>query len=261
MDDRTTEPPSTTPPASPADERSANAPAAAGRMTPPAAAIGAPCPSGHCTVDIAGEALHLLPQKAVWMPSRQALLIADAHIGKAVSFRALGVPVPRGTTQETLGMISELIDAWGAKRVVFLGDFLHSSRSHAAPTMAAVTRWRERHAACELTLVRGNHDDRAGDPPRHLGMEVVDEPLRWDGLSLCHHPRPRLGTYVLAGHLHPCVSVGGRAFDRMRLPCFHFGAEVGVLPAFGSFTGMHPVDRRDGDRLFAVADDRVLKLP
>ncbi len=212
-------------------------------------------------VTFGGERLQLLPQKAVLVPRTHTLLIADAHIGKAVSFRALGVPVPRGTTSDTLGRLALLVQQHAVRRIVFLGDFLHSARSHAASTLGAVARWRQAHAALELVLVRGNHDDRAGDPPAALGFTVVDEPLIEGGLALCHHPRPREGAYVLAGHLHPCIGVGGRAHDRLRLPCFHFGAQVGVLPAFGSFTGMHPVIVETGDRVFAVADDVVQELP
>jgi metallophosphoesterase superfamily enzyme len=109
-------------------------------------------------------------------------------------------------------------------------------------------------------LVRGNHDDRAGDPPSHLAMQVVDEPFACDGFALCHHPRPRPGAYVLAGHLHPCVSLGGRAFDHLRLPCFWFGDAVGVLPAFGAFTGTHPIRAGANDRVFPVADGVVASL-
>jgi len=212
------------------------------------------------TIQVGGEALTLLPQKAAFLAAHRTLLIADAHIGKAVSFRQLGVPVPRGTTSETLGGISRLIDATGAARIVFLGDFLHSARSHAAATQAALARWRERHADLDLLLVRGNHDDRAGDPPASLRFDVVDEPFNLGALALCHHPTPRDGRYVLAGHLHPCIHVAGRAHDRLRLACFHFDLRVGVLPAFGSFTGMHPVRRMPGDRVFAVADERVVEL-
>jgi DNA ligase-associated metallophosphoesterase len=213
------------------------------------------------TIEVAGQALTLLPQKAAWLPDTRTLLIADAHIGKATSFRALGVPVPRGTTSETLAALSELIVRHEARRIVFLGDFLHSARSHAAATLAAVARWRDAHPDLKLLLVRGNHDDRAGDPPASLGFEVVDEPLRDGGLALCHHPAPVDGAHVIAGHLHPCVSVHGRAHERLRLPVFHVGERVTVLPAFGSFTGMHPVRRVPGDRIYAVADDAVRELP
>ena len=212
------------------------------------------------TILAAGRPVTLLADKAAFLAASRTLLVADAHIGKAVSFRALGVPVPCGTTSETLAVLSALITTWRARRVVFLGDFLHSARSHAAATLGAVARWRRGHAALELVLVRGNHDDRAGDPPPYLRMRVVDEPFELDGFALCHHPRPRPGAYVLAGHLHPCVSLGGRSFDHLRLPCFWLGDEVGVLPAFGAFTGMHPIRCSGADRVFAIADGAVTGL-
>jgi DNA ligase-associated metallophosphoesterase len=213
------------------------------------------------TIEVAGQAMVLLPQKAALLPASHTLLIADAHIGKATSFRALGVPVPGGTTSETLASLTALVARHEVRRIVFLGDFLHSARSHAAATLAAVARWRAQHPALQLVLVRGNHDDRAGDPPAELGFEVIDEPLREAGLALCHHPRPLPGAFVIAGHLHPCVSVQGRARERLRLPCFHLQAGMLVLPAFGSFTGMHPARRTSGDRVFAVAGDAVRELP
>jgi len=212
------------------------------------------------TILAGGRPLTLLGAKAAFLAASRTLLIADAHIGKAVSFRALGVPVPRGTTSETLALLSALIANWRARRVVFLGDFLHSARSHAPATLGAVARWRREHAALELVLVRGNHDSRAGDPPSYLGMRVVDEPFELDGFALCHHPRPRPGAYVLAGHLHPCVSLGGRSFDHLRLPCFWLGDDVGVLPAFGAFTGMHPIQAGASDRVFPIADGAVAAM-
>ena len=212
------------------------------------------------TILAAGRPLTLLAEKAAFLAASRTLLIADAHIGKAVSFRALGVPVPRGTTSETLAALSALIATWGARRVVFLGDFLHSARAHAAATLGAVARWRREHASLELVLVRGNHDNRAGDPPPYLGMRVVDEPFELDGFAMCHHPSPRRGAYVLAGHLHPCVSLGGRGFDHLRLPCFWLGDDVGVLPAFGAFTGMHPIQVGASDRVFPIADGAVAAM-
>jgi DNA ligase-associated metallophosphoesterase len=212
------------------------------------------------TIAAAGRALTLLPEKAAFLAASGTLLVADAHIGKAVSFRALGVPVPRGTTSETLAALSALVARWRVRRIVFLGDFLHSARAHAPATLGAVARWRRAHASLELVLVRGNHDSRAGDPPSYLGMRVVDEPYALDGFALCHHPRPLRGAYVLAGHLHPCVSLGGRAFDQLRLPCFWLGDDVGVLPAFGAFTGMHPIRAGATDRVFPIADGAVATL-
>lgn len=211
-------------------------------------------------ISVGGQPLWLLPEKAAFLPETSTLLVADAHIGKALSFRKLGVPVPHGTTAATLAMLSALVDRWGAKRIVFLGDFLHSARSHGPTTMDTVARWREAHPALELTLVRGNHDDHAGDPPARLGIHAVDEPLMHGDLALCHHPRARPPAYVLAGHLHPGVSLGGRANDHLRLPCFWFGQDVGVLPAFGAFTGQHTVRTAADDRVFVATDGQVVEL-
>jgi DNA ligase-associated metallophosphoesterase len=213
------------------------------------------------TTDVGGQRLALLPEKAAWWPVQHALLVADAHLGKAVSFRRLGVPVPEATTTETLSRLSELVERHGARRIVFLGDFLHSAHAHAASTLGALAAWRERHEGLHLTLVRGNHDAHAGDPPAWARMEVVDEPLRIDGLALCHHPVAHDGAYVLAGHLHPGIVLGGRPHDHVRLPCFWFGARVGVLPAFGAFTGLKTIRPAPGERVFAVADAAVLPLP
>jgi DNA ligase-associated metallophosphoesterase len=208
------------------------------------------------------EDLVPLAGKAVWWPAQRTLLVADAHVGKAVSFRRLGVPVPEATTAGTLAQLDALLAAHAAQRVVFLGDLLHSRRSHARETLAAFARWRELRPELELVLVRGNHDDRAGDPPCEWGVDCVDEPYTLPGatgVALCHHPDPVDGRYVLAGHLHPCTTVG-RGFERLRLPCFHFGAQVGVLPAFGTFTGMHPIAAQPGDRVFVVADNAVHEI-
>jgi uncharacterized protein len=209
---------------------------------------------------VGGATLRLLPERAALLTDHATLLVADAHIGKAVSFRRLGVPVPHGTTGETLARLSTLIDGTGARRVVFLGDLLHSARYSVPALLTAVRLWRQQHAAVELTLVRGNHDRHAGDPPADWGIETLAGPLRVDGVALAHHPKPSPGAYVLAGHTHPAVRLGG-AIDSLRLPCFHFGAAVGVLPAFGAFTGMHVVHPAQGDRVFVVAGDCVRPLP
>ncbi len=209
-------------------------------------------------VVLAGAPLALLAERAAFLRAERTLLVADAHIGKAMTFRKLGVPVPAGTTGTTLARLDALLDRTGATRIVFLGDLLHSA--HARAPWRAVAAWRERHAALELLLVRGNHDRHAGDPPPEWRVACVDEPLRLGPFALAHHPEPVDGAYVLAGHVHPAAVVGTRS-ERLRLPCFHFGPRVGVLPAFGTFTGMHPIEAAPGDRVFVVADNAVHELP
>jgi len=210
---------------------------------------------------VADQTLHLAPERAAYWAEGRVLLVADAHFGKAATFRAHGIPVPHGTTADNLARLDALIARWPVERIVFLGDFLHAKEAKARVTVDAIARWRATHRDVAMTLVRGNHDARAGDPPEELDIDVVDESHVVGPFSMRHHPTPCERGYVLAGHLHPGYRLGGRAGDGVRLPCFWFGDEagsrVGVLPAFGAFTGTWLVDAQPDDRVFVVAPDAV----
>lgn len=209
----------------------------------------------------AGETLQLASDRAIWWPARETLLVADTHFGKAATFRALGQPVPSGTTQGNLDRLDALLAHWDAQRLVILGDFLHGPHAHSPALLDALHRWRARHAGRRCVLVRGNHDDRAGDPPASLDIDIVDEPLIDGPFALCHVPQQRPGHYVLAGHVHPAFVLRGRGRDRLRLPCFSFDPEVGTLPAFGEFTGHHEVTGAPGRRIVVVAPSAVFEVP
>jgi DNA ligase-associated metallophosphoesterase len=210
---------------------------------------------------VRGEELVLLPERAIFWERASTLLVADAHFGKAATFRARGIPVPHGTTTDNLARLDALIARWPVERIVFLGDFLHAKEANAPSTIDAIARWRAGHAAIAMTLVRGNHDARAGDPPARLGIDIVDESHVVGPFSMRHHPRPCEHGYVLAGHLHPGFRLGGRGGEGLRLPCFWFGhdagSRVGVLPAFGDFTGTWLVDALPDDRVYVVAPGAV----
>ena len=199
--------------------------------------------------------------RAVWWPAARTLFIADLHLGKAATYRALGQPVPSGTTQENLARLSALIAQHGPAHLVFLGDFLHAAAARTADVMAALAAWRHCHAALVMTLVRGNHDSRAGDPPESLHIAVVDEPYLHGPFALCHHPQLHATHFVLAGHVHPVCRLSGRGRDSLRMPCFVAEARQAVLPAFGEFTGGWMVAGEPGRALYPVGGQLVWRLP
>lgn len=216
--------------------------------------------NGDCELVLEGERLLLVGEKAIWWPAQQALLIADAHFGKAAAYRSLGQPVPHGTTATNVQVLQQLLGRFEARRLIFLGDFLHGPGSHAPGTLNQLRAWRSLHPDLQITLIRGNHDHRAGDPPADLGIEVVPEPLLLGPFALQHEPHPHPQRHVLAGHVHPVYFLNGRGRQRLRLPCFHAGRQVTLLPAFGAFTGGFAVERKAGVRLFVVGDGQVWPL-
>ncbi len=216
--------------------------------------------SGDAVVDVAGEQLLLLGERAAYWERTATLFVADPHFGKAAAFRAAGVLVPRGTTAETLARLDAALARTGARRVVFLGDFLHAREGRSPETLRTINAWRAGRASVDMLLVRGNHDARAGDPPRELDVRCVNAPVIEAPFVFAHHPRSSDGGYVLAGHVHPGVRLAGAAREHSRLPCFWLGAEVAVLPAFGEFTGLADVSPAPGDRVFVVADREVIAV-
>lgn len=213
------------------------------------------------TVHLEGEDICLLAEKALYWPRHRALLIADAHFGKAAAYRRLGQPVPVGTTQTNLNVLDQLLAEHDCQQIIFLGDFLHAKESHAPRTLALLEQWRERHAELKLTLIRGNHDLRAGDPPAQLRIEVVAEPLLITPFALQHEPVPHSTHHVLAGHVHPTFRLHGKGRQSVRAPCFSLGDRISLLPAFGAFTGGMNIDADASTRrIYLIADKAVWPL-
>jgi DNA ligase-associated metallophosphoesterase len=210
---------------------------------------------------VAGEKLVLLPERAAYWPARKSLFVADFHLGKAATFRRAGIPLPPGTTSENVERLGRAIDKTGATRVVFLGDFLHAKEGRAESTFGRFTAWRGERAKVELTIVRGNHDKKAGDPPEEWGVRCIEAGERLGPFVLNHEPGVSREGYALAGHIHPAVRLSSCEGDEsLRLPCFWFGARYGVLPAFGAFTGTAEVLPKRGDQVFVIAEEEVVKV-
>lgn len=211
-------------------------------------------------IEARGEKLVLLPERAMYWPKRQTLLVADAHFGKA-SMRADGTPSTRGSTlNESLARLDAALARHPVKQIIFLGDFLHEEKGREPATFDKLTAWREKHPDLELRLVRGSRDTHTGDPPKSMRVEVVDECFPLDPFALCHEPAEAVRRFAIAGYLHPVFALRGRANERLRLPCFWVSEGFAVLPAFGSFTGGYLIERRPGDRVYLIADDEILAV-
>jgi len=208
-----------------------------------------------------GEAVELHGQRALFWPRGRTLFVADVHLGKGAAFRAGGIPLPRGATAADLARLAGLVARTRADTLCVLGDFLHAASGRVPALDAAFRAWREAHSGLSVRIVRGNHDDRAGDPPGGWRVDVVTEPHPLPPFLACHHPQaPRTG-YALCGHLHPGVRVYGRGRESIRVPCFVLGPRRAVLPAFGRLTGLALISPSPNETVVAIAGERLFRLP
>lgn len=213
------------------------------------------------TITLAGTTVVLDADRSLFLPDTQTLIVADVHWGKAAAFRALGVPIPHGTTKAGLAALDAALQRTHAAHLIVLGDLWHARSGMAPGTVQTIEAWRDTRRALPITLVRGNHDLHAGDPPASLGITCVNAPLPLGPFALCHHPCESDAGYVLAGHVHPVTQLFGRGRQKLTLPCFAFGERGGLLPAFGEFTGGAIIERRDYRDVLVIADDSVMPLP
>jgi uncharacterized protein len=221
-------------------------------------------------ITLAGETVYLLAERALYWPRERALIVADLHVGKADVFRARGIPIPTGNSALTFTRLTRAferaneISAIPAAQIIVLGDFFHAKESVNESTLNALQGWQASHKGVAMTIVEGNHDQHAGTKQltQISTICVADEPFSVAPFAFAHHPpeEPETEAYTLHGHIHPCTLLRG-SVDRLRVPCFVFGARSGVLPAFGAFTGGHNVTPNQQASIYAIADTKILKIP
>ncbi len=214
------------------------------------------------TIRLEGQELELLPEKAIYWRRKETLLIADLHLGKAAAFRSHNVPVPSGTTEETLARLSSCLDFRAIRRLIVLGDLLHAKAGLTPTLIDALARWRDIHDRLDITLVLGNHDRLCGTIPASLRIDCCEDSLTSPPFCLQHDPAALCGDdrYRIAGHLHPAARLTGLGKQTRQFPCFWFRRNVAVLPAFGEFTGSSIVQAAPSDRVFVIVEKRVIKV-
>ena len=204
------------------------------------------------------QTLHLYSQRALYWVEARTVVVADVHLGKAATFRAHGISLPGGTTQTNLTNLTAVLDQTKAQRLLILGDLLHAIAGRDVAMIEQVDHWRRQFSTLTIDLVLGNHDHHAGPPPESWRMHCVDRieegPFVWQ-----HEPEDVETGYVIAGHVHPAVRLRGPG-ERLTLPCFYFGANYAILPAFGDFTGTSVLQPKVGDTIFVLAEKEVIRF-
>ena len=220
-------------------------------------------------VTIGSEVVVCLAARALLWPRQNTLFVADVHLGKAASFRAAGVPLPGGHSAHDLDRLTSLIAAHTVRHLVVLGDLIHARQSYTALLDQKFRQFRTQHRDIDITLVRGNHDRHAGDPPASWGVALQSDPFTLGPFACLHEPADsatpatsNAGAPIaieLSGHLHPAFRLT-TSRESVALPCFWWHHRGVVLPSFGSFTGSSPVPLDIGESAIVVAGQHLHHL-
>ncbi len=210
----------------------------------------------HDSLTFAGETLQLLPEQALWWDREYTVFLSDLHLGRVRRKQREDQGKLLESIEEPLRRLGDVLDRLPARRVVILGDLVHAPVGYVDLVVSSVATWRRAFARLEILLIRGNHEDRAGDPPATWHMQVESPPFRLGPFDLRHLPDHAATGQVLAGHLHPACRLPG---ENKRYPCLVVEAGQLVFPAFGRFVSTTPIEPAHGRELYLFHKGRVTR--
>jgi DNA ligase-associated metallophosphoesterase len=206
--------------------------------------------------NIDNEIFELHPLKAMFHANSGTLVCSDIHIGKAGHFRTQGIAISRLANSNNAWNLAELFREYKVQRLVVVGDIVHSKYNQ---------EWEDfidflaSYPSLEKILVVGNHDTHAEKFLEKAGFSIAGE---WTlgKIRFTHEPTSKAGYYNVSGHIHPAVNLSGKGRQYLKLPCFYFGKEGALLPAFGEFTGTKTIKPSPGERVFVIANHKVMEV-
>jgi DNA ligase-associated metallophosphoesterase len=209
---------------------------------------------GYLDITLQGETFYLLPQKALYRPGKQQLILSDLHLGKVTHFRKGGIALPPQSHLKDLDTLQFLLNSWQPKSVLLLGDLFHSDYNREWLWFKSLVM---QYPQVQFILVEGNHDILQ---EQHYALDnfLKTGLLEEERFIFSHHPLEDPGKLNICGHLHPGLRIRGIARQAEKLPCFSISERQVVLPAFGNLTGLFLLEPEKNTSYFLVTGMRVV---
>ena len=214
------------------------------------------------------QQLWLSPERMLFWENEKALIVSDLHFGKTGHFRKSGIAVPQSVYKEDLQRLVSQIQYFQPSQIIIVGDFFHSQMNK---ELELFQKWRENFPDIVFHLVKGNHDILHNDWYSSCDIQYYEEHLSVSEFSFIHDitstaslsstiaHRPSTN-YFFSGHIHPGIRVSGAGKQSLCFPCFYFGKEYAVLPAFSQFTGVTLIEPKRNENVFAIVQNKIVQL-
>lgn len=209
-------------------------------------------------IDLCEHKLELLPEKALYLPALRTMVVADVHLGKASHMRKEGVAMPALAQLPDYARLQHLITLRPTERMYFLGDLFHSATHSDWPLFQAFI---SQHTHIDFTLIIGNHDRIPPGRFEQIGVATTLQ-LRHGQLIFTHDEITDLppDCVNIVGHIHPGISLSGRARQSITLPCFYHRHPTFILPAFGILTGLYKLPIKEANNVYIITEQAIHKL-
>jgi len=207
---------------------------------------------------IQNENLWLSPERCIYWEKEKALVLADLHFGKTGHFRKSGIAVPQNIYQKDLQRLVEQVQYFQPQKLIVVGDLFHS---HNNKELDLFKKWRHDLRGIEIWLVKGNHDILLDEWYEAADIRLYNHQVIIESLAFIHditQAETLPGHYYFSAHIHPGVRISGAGKQTLSFPCFYFGKNFAVLPAFGAFTGYVAIEPAPGEKVFAIVQNKII---
>ena len=207
------------------------------------------------------QTLWLSSCRCIFWEEEKALILSDLHFGKSGHFRKSGIGIPQNIFKEDLQKLFSQIQFFKPKTLLIAGDMFHSAENKEADFFV---KWRNDIPQIHFFLIRGNHDILPASFYQKANIEVFENKLHIKNFCFTHDvngcENEDKNSFTFSGHIHPGIKLNGAGNQSMMLPCFYFGKEYAILPAFSAFTGLAKIKPSPSDHVFALVENSVIKI-
>jgi DNA ligase-associated metallophosphoesterase len=207
------------------------------------------------------QSLWLSAARCIFWEEEKILIVSDLHFGKSGHFRKSGIGIPQNIFKEDQQRLFAEIQFFKPKILLVAGDMFHSS---ANKELDFFTKWRNDISQIEFYLVRGNHDILSKKFYADANIKVFENKFSIGKFCFTHDIDASCDDseklFTFSGHIHPGIRLNGAGNQSLMLPCFYFGKEYAVLPAFSAFTGLAKIRPAKSDHVFALVENSVIKI-
>ncbi len=210
-----------------------------------------------------GQHLWLSSERCLFWEENKSLIVSDLHFGKTGHFRKEGIAIPQDIYKEDLQRLVQQIQFFQPESLIVVGDMFHSRLNL---ELEFFKKWRQDFPNLSIHLIKGNHDILQDEWYQKAELTVYADHLAMKPFSFTHDINGLTSfsedpsVYHFSGHIHPGVLVHGGGRQSLRFPCFYFGKEYAVLPAFSRFTGTFLIEPKAKESVFAIVENRIVQL-
>jgi uncharacterized protein len=207
------------------------------------------------------ETLWLSAERCIFWENKKALILSDLHFGKTGHFRKSGIAVPQGIFKKDLQRLFSQIQYFKPEELIIVGDLFHS---HANKEMDLFLKWRADLASLNIHLIMGNHDILSIEYYKSANITTSQIHYSENGFCFTHDINDvcyeENTSYTFSGHIHPSITLSGTGRQSHSFPCFYFGEEYAVLPAFSLFSGTCKIHPGKEDKTFAIIENNIIAI-